>query len=362
MSGYRWLFVQPGPSWSVHDVFVGWVEALRELGEDVHTYNLDDRIAFYDKAHIKIDDGGPDGHPQFRKAVTTDEASALAIRGLPGELWRIRPHILFLINGAFVPPEILDHARKAYGTRVVILHTEEPYETDRALNIAPHADLNLITDPLNLDQFAELGPAVFSPHCYRPSVHYPGASTADVRPDLVFVGTGFGSRRWFLEEMAGQGSFDGVDVVIAGNWQGVRPDSPLRRLIATANPQDCIDNDQTAELYRASRIGMNLYRRDLLTDTGHPAGYAMGPREVEMAACGLFFLRDPRPEGDHVLPMLPTFQDPGTAGELLQWWLRHDDERRTAAGKAYAAIADRTFKASAEKLLRLFGRQNEPHQ
>ena len=41
---------------------------------------------------------------------------------------------------------------------------------------------------------------------------------------------------------------------------------------------------------------------------------AMGPREIEMAACRLFFLRDPRPECDEVFPMLPAFDGPEDAG------------------------------------------------
>jgi len=352
----RWLMVHPGPSWSVHDVHVGWAEALRELGQDVHEFRLDDRLAFYDKAMVEDGPANENGVHQFRKMVTTDQASALAIRGLPGELWRLRPDVLFLINGAFVPAEILEHARRAYGTRVVTIHTEEPYETDRALRLAGHSDLNLITDPTNLQQFLDVAPTVFAPHCYRPAVHHPGPGRTDLRSDLAFVGTGFGSRRWFLEELARAGHLQGLDVLLAGNWQGLRPDSPIRPFVAADAPEDCCDNELTADIYRAARMSLNLYRRDALTDGGHAAGQAMGPREVEMAACGLFFLRDPRPEGDEVFPMLPRFTDPDSAGELIQWWLAHDDERRTAAGQAYAAIADRTFKGSAQKLLRLFDR------
>lgn len=352
----RWLMVHPGPSWSVHDVFTGWAEGLRQLGQDVHEYRLDDRLAFYSKVLLETDDPGPAGEQQFRRALDSDGAAKLAIAGLPADLWRLRPHVLFLVNGAFVPPEILEHARTAYGTRVVSIHTEEPYETDRALELAAQSDLNLVTDPVTIDRFEAVGRTVFAPHCYRPAVHHPGPGRAELAADLAFVGTGFGSRRQFFEQLAARGHLDGVDLLLAGNWQGMRPDSPLRRFIAAANPQDCIDNDQAADIYRSARIGMNLYRRDNLTPSGRMDGVAMGPREVEMAACGLFFLRDPRPEGDEVFPMLPRFTDPDSAGELIQWWLAHDDERRKAAGQAWAAIADRTFVESAKKLLRLFDR------
>jgi spore maturation protein CgeB len=97
---------------------------------------------------------------------------------------------------------------------------------------------------------------------------------------------------------------------------------------------------------------LNLYRRE-----AHAAdkadGWSMGPREVEMAACGLFFLRDPRPEGDEVLDMLPTFATPEDASEQLRWYLGHDGEREAAARKAREAIQDRTFDNHAARLLRL---------
>ena len=79
----------------------------------------------------------------------------------------------------------------------------------------------------------------------------------------------------------------------------------------------------------------------------------MGPREIEMAATELFYLRDPRPEGNQVLPMLPTFDGPGDASEKLRWWLAHDAEREKMARQARAAVADRTFTSNARRLLQL---------
>jgi len=65
----RWLVGHPGPSFSVADVHTGWVEALRALGEDVYTFNLDDRLLFYDSTMIKVGENA-EGGDVFRKAVT----------------------------------------------------------------------------------------------------------------------------------------------------------------------------------------------------------------------------------------------------------------------------------------------------
>ena len=114
-----------------------------------------------------------------------------------------------------------------------------------------------------------------------------------------------------------------------------------------------MDNTETADVYRSTRSSLNLYRREARDGDGATAdGVAMGPREVELAACGTFFLRDPRPESDHVLSMLPTFHEPDEVRPLLDWWLTHDRVRERVAAHARDAIADRTFRNSAGWLLR----------
>jgi hypothetical protein len=79
----------------------------------------------------------------------------------------------------------------------------------------------------------------------------------------------------------------GLDVLLAGNWHDVGKDSPIRPFVAH-DPDDCLDNARAAEVYRSARVGINLYRREAQRPE-LSAGWSMGPREVEMAACGLFF-------------------------------------------------------------------------
>ncbi len=114
------------------------------------------------------------------------------------------------------------------------------------------------------------------------------------------------------------------------------------------------DNTETAKLYRSSKTSLNLYRRE--AGVGSDAqGWALGPREVELAASECFFLRDPRGESDELFPMLPTFSEPGEIRPLLDYYLTHPMERIEAATKARAAIADRTFANNAAWLLEKLG-------
>ena len=116
-----------------------------------------------------------------------------------------------------------------------------------------------------------------------------------------------------------------------------------------------MDNTDAADLYRSSRASINLYRRE----AAHPeleAGWAMGPREVELAACQTFFVRDQREEGDEVLRMLPVFADPGDAADKLRFYLSRPNLRANLARQAREAIAERTFTFNARQLLRLLDR------
>lgn len=336
----RWLVVQPGPAYSVHDLFVGWVEALRNAGQDVHTYNLDERLAFYSNAMKQVDDG------VFQHLLTSDQSYELAVNGLYATLFKTRPDVMFVVSGFFVPAELLDKARRS-GTRVVLLHSESPYQDEWMLKLAPFVDLLLIDDPTNLEAFQTVVPTAYVPKGYRPSLHRPGPAVEALRSDLGFVGTGYESRIRFFEGM----DLDGLDVLLAGNWQQLKESSPLHPYVAT-DPEECLPNEKTVDVYRSAKVGINLYRREAQRQE-LSQGWSMGPRELEMAAVGLPFARDPRGEGDELLPMLPTFTTPAEASDIVRWLLAHDDERDKAGALAREAVAGRTFDSYAAVLLRL---------
>jgi hypothetical protein len=325
-------------------MFTGWAEALRDLGEEVYTYELDRRLSFFDAALMAEDISTEEGRQLVHKALTREQAVGLAAEGILSACYRAWPHVILLISAFFTPPPLLEMMR-GRGHKVVLLHSESPYQDDEQLIRAAHADLNLLNDPSNIAAYESLdAPAAYMPHAYRPSVHYPAPGAAKLW-DLAFVGTGFPSRIRFFEQM----DLDGLDVYLGGPWFGLPEDSPLRDWTDT-DPEGCIDNTETADIYRQACAGLNLYRREA-EDAHLGEGWACGPREIEMAACGLWFARDPRPESDELFGMLPAFTGPGEAGELVRWALAHPGNAAEAAGKARAAVADRTFGNHARELL-----------
>lgn len=332
------LVIHPGPAFSVADVHNGILRGLRANGVDAREYNLNDRLTFYSEAHIERDG-------EMRRAFSHDAAIDMAAKGISAALYEWWPDVVIVVSGFFVPPFVWAIlARRPHHT--VLWCTESPYEDDRQIRPARYADTVILNDPLNLPSFRDANPrSYYLPHSYDPAIHHPGNN---VRPiGFAFVGTGFPSRVEFFERV----DWGTCRPQFAGNWQAVEEYSPLAPFLL-GERDECMDNTDTADLYRAAKVSANLYRREA-TEDSTADGVAMGPREVELAACGTFFLRDPRPEGDELFPMLPTFHDADEFGDALRWWLAHDEARQFAADSARAAVADRTFQATTAHLLRL---------
>jgi spore maturation protein CgeB len=320
----------------VQDVFDGWVGGLTELGVTTNAFGFDERIDFFTGAHLQLEEGG------WVKAFPDEAGVHLANAMLRQECFDMWPDWLLVVSGFFVSPDTLDIVRSR-GIKTAVLFTECPYEDDRQLERAEHCDLAIINDPTNLDRFAEVCDTYFAPHSYRPLVHRPGPARPDWVCDLGMVGTGFPSRVAFLEQV----DWDQIAVRLGGLWKTLTDGSPLYPMLLR-DPSECMDNTETAVLYRSARAGMNLYRKEASATS---VGWAMGPREVEMAASGLFFLREPRGEGDDLFPFLPTFGSPAEFGDLLRWWLANDDARNKAAVCAAEAVEDRTFTNAARRFL-----------
>jgi len=335
------LVVHPGPHFSVSDVYRGVVKGLEQNGCTVATLNLDDRLEFYSHAMIERDG-------EYRHALEGNASFEMAAQGVEVACYEFWPDVVVVISGWFIPPRVWAVLAKR-PHHVVYWCTESPYEDDRQAQPSRYVDTVILNDPVNLDVFREhINPhTYYLPHSYDPDVHYPGPADPDLGCDFGFTGTGFPSRIEFLEQV----EWRDTTVRLGGNWQMLSPESPLAPFLVHDRDQ-CMPNTVTADLYRSATIGANLYRKEH-SENGDADGWAMGPREVELAACGAFFLREPRGEGDVLFPMLPTFTTPDEFTDLYHYYLAHPDERHSAAQAATAAIEDRTFKHTTAELLRL---------
>lgn len=335
----RAMVVAPGPNFSVADVYRGWAEGLHQLGIETRLFELDKLLGWYGSAHYRDADG------KWVRPYSDEEATHLAAGHIKGELYSWWPDLVVVVSGFYMYPMLVE-MMKDRGHKTVLVCTESPYEDDKQIVKAQWGwDAVVLNDPVNVEQYREVVacPVMYGPHCYRPAVHKPGPGTR--RSDVAFVGTGYPSRQAFLERV----DWTGLDLALAGNWDS-SPASLTRRVVHPLN--ECIDNGDAVGLYQGALTSFNLYRLETnggLADTAD--GWAIGPREVELAATGTWFARQSRPESDELFPMLPTFDSPEELGDLLRWAKAHPDLRQSAAERARAAVADRTFDKNAERLL-----------
>jgi spore maturation protein CgeB len=350
----RILLVHPGPDFSVADVHNGWYKGLKKQGHEVMVYNTNERLTFYGNALMPTNDRVPCSHGRIEttQAMESEQVIQHATAGLMESCYLFWPDVIFFISAFFQNAATLQVLRKR-NHKIVMLHTESPYQDDEQMMRGQFADLNLLNDPVNIEAWKDLDvPVKYAPHSYDPDVHYPDALGLKKESDFTFVGTAFNSRQKFFHEM----DLADLSVTFGGNgWDRVLPEYSDILEYLGHEVDKCVDNSETAKVYRISKTGINFYRREG-EDTHVGEGWAMGPREVEMAACGLFFLRDPRPESDEVFggnpalgipDVLPTFSGPGDASEKIKWWVAHDSLRNKWAGMARDRIYDRTFSKSA---------------
>jgi len=315
---------------------------MRKLGHQIMVYNTNelDRLTFYGNVVFQDKEVEPceHGFGPVRQAMPDPEMIAqMATKGLFESCYTFWPDVIFFISAFFQTNNSLHILRKR-GHKIVMLHTESPYQDDEQMQRGAYANLNILNDPTNIEQWGELGPVAYVPHSYDSDVHFP-KFPREYETDFAFVGTAFLSRLKFFSQM----NFDGISMVLGGNgWDSVPPEYQHLWKYLGHRPDQCVDNTEVADQYRHTKIGMNLYRQEG-EEAQQGKGYSMGPREIEMAACGLFFLRDSRPESDDVFGMLPKISSPAEAEELIRYYLKHEKQREKLADQAYEAVKDYTF-------------------
>ena len=336
----RILCIEPGPYFSVADVHRGWHRALTKLGCDVVNVNYDERLTVYDKvARMAPDYDSLDDEAQMLRVC---QPAAHSVRADIFDVW---PDLVLVFSGFYIPPDFYARVR-AKGIKVALLCTESPYEDDRQVKKASQVDYVIINDPTNLEKFKAVNKnTMFLPHAYDPEIHKPGPPDPDCASDFAFVGTGYPSRIEFFEQV----DWSGLEVMLGGNWQWVKDGSPLLPFLIHDRGL-CVDNTDAVRMYRSTKVSANLYRKEA-TQPGLEDGWAMGPREVELAASGAFFMREPRGEGDELFPFLPTFTEPGEFTEKLRDYLAHDKWRMVLSDMARRRVADRTFINHAKQFL-----------
>lgn len=354
----RLLLCHPGASYSTHDVWAGYRDALAAQGHELVHYALDGRIshagAFLASAYR-----------QARKATPgIEKPSAADVLYLAGQgvLERALRHNVtgvVAVSGMYLHPDALILLRRA-GVRTALLLTESPYDDEAQARVAGLADVVFTNERTSVETLRACNPRThYLPHAYDPKVHTPTlppppsegeAGTGDAPShDVVFVGSAFAERVELLSAV----DWEGLDLGLYGEWSALGSRSRLRRSVRSGP----IDNATAAALYRRAKIGLNLYRRSVGFGRRAPRidhAESLNPRAYELAACGAFHLSDHRAEVEETFgTLVPTFTDARSLSALARDYLHPESAaaRRQMAARLPACVAGHTYAARAETLV-----------
>lgn len=333
------LLIHPGASFSTHDVYVGYRDALRAIGVECIEYRLDARIdewgAFLKTQYRRHKLGPPPPEEILHRA---------GMDILPQAVWHGVDGVL-AISAMYLRETALRLLRRA-GVPLSILLTESPYDDAAQAQYGRWADVVFTNERSSVPYLSQFCRSVtYLPHAYDPARHRPDLPVDDDVPahDVVFVGTGFRERRDLLKAV----DWTGIDLGLYGQWDHPGKLKPYVR-------GGVVDNERAAMLYRKAKIGLNLYRTSKGWDGADHIDHAesLNPRAVELAACGVFTISDYRAEVAEIFGgYVPTFEHPRQLGALVRDWLADDAERDQVQAELPYRVRPLTFEARARDVV-----------
>jgi spore maturation protein CgeB len=337
----RICLVHSGHGFSTKDVGDGIAAGLRANGVEVYEYPLHQTFEAMEllvSAAKMIGIAPEGGYP---------DPSHLGTMGIPGYAMAKRVDLVLFIHGLNVPASIPETLRRG-GYRTALFCTESPYETDKEANAAMFYDWVFTSERAAVSLFTHTLPdrVHYIPHAFNPTTHTPAGPQADPC-DVFFCGTRYPERDALL---------NGVD------WTGINViDKTLdyqRHDKARAISQ-IVENHVVASHYRSAKISLNQHRqvRDFTTKTTIPPGSAesLNPRAYEVPACGGFLISDARAElADVFGDSVPTYTDSASLERLIRYFLSHEDERQTLAGRQATAVQGHSWTHRTRTMLDLW--------
>lgn len=341
----RILLVHPGATWSTHDVWWGINAALERAGVEVVQYAMDARITFAGSWLSQIyRDNKTEGKPHPADIIY------LAGHGVIERALRHMVDWVLIIAGGYVHPDIVVLLRRA-GLKVAAVLTESPYANEDEKLMAERCNVVWTNERTSVPFFEQYCDNVhYWQHAIDLERHVPESNGHEVAAhDVVFVGTGWIERQRFLHKL----DWTGIDFGLYGGWELMGSRNHLRKHLC----HEIVKNEATAELYRKAKIGLNLHRTSMGwgREVEHiEMAESLNPRCYELAACGCFFICDGRAELSDVFgDLVPTFDTAQEAGDLMRYYLAHEDERAEVAAQLPASVREHTFDHRVAEMLRI---------
>lgn len=251
---------------------------------------------------------------------------------LPEKVESVTPDLLFVVNGRRFAWRWGKRFAK-YASAVWLL--DEPYEVDDTSKFSSFFNTVFVNDPNALERHSH---ACYLPTCYDPRAHFYRPN--DRRAHSVgFVGFAGPERERGLARLAGRGV---LAYAVGGPWL----DAAVNRV---SRPQ--ISAEETAKLYRDTRIVLNFFRsRHHYNNQQIPAS-ALNPRIYEALGCGALVISEHRPELDALCPELPAFRTIDEMELLISRYLQDEKLFAQTRKACIRRLARHTYAARLETVL-----------
>lgn len=340
----RVMIVSSPHAFSTRDVYTGHLAGLRAcLGaENVVSYDIIHRFNLFHSWTKWMEEEAGFVPRELR-------ANVLASEPVFGAAHYHEVDAVYIISPMYFPMSIVDMLHKD-GFKVWAYFTECPYEDEFwSRGQASHFDACFVNDLYSLPRFQMFNEhSYYLGHAYNPAVHHPGVQPANGHEHVIMVGTGFKTRREFLEEA----NWEGIDLRLYGGMWDDEEDWVLNPYV---RPR-LIENGTTARIYRGATIGISMHRAERsfeaeqLIDKGE--AYSVGPRTYELAACGLFQISDHRPEIKDIFDgSVPIYETPQEMERLVRYYLENPKERQELAGRQLEAVKPHTVEQRMAQVL-----------
>lgn len=347
----RLLIVHPGANHSVHDVFIGYTEALTRAGHAIYPYSLN--------GHLEVANRYLRQQQRFLRRTdptipATPDGEAIMLKASEGILLaalRARVDAVLIISVLYVHPQALLLLRAAR-MPVGLVYTESPYLEDEQKLYAGLASVCWTNDRASVPVLRALNARTYYlPAAYRAGFHEPGEPRPGTRAhDVLFIGTLFDER---AELLAGV-DWTGIDLGIYGNMPHWDKRGKVYKALAPHLMGGVMDNAEAINLYRAAKINLNPMRTSVFTDSGEHVytGESANPRSYELAALDCFQLSGDRPEVRELFgSAVPIFRDSAELQSLIRSYLHLPNYRAMSVEAARPCMAGHSFDDRAAQLV-----------
>jgi glycosyltransferase involved in cell wall biosynthesis len=219
---------------------------------------------------------------------------------LADKVRQFSPDLMFVVHGRRFAQRWKNRFAE---TRSALWLLDEPYEVDDTARFSNLFDKVFINDPATLHRHRN---AHYLPVCYDPARYFYHPGTAR-KHAVGFIGGYNPLREQMLETLARRGL---LSYVVGGPWR--KP--PVQALCLSNN----IPAEQTAELYRDTKIILNVFRTSHHFNWQSLAATSLNPRIYEGAACGALVISEDRPEVGQVCSDLPVFSSADELASLVE--------------------------------------------